>query len=107
MTENEKERAIAAALEYDDRKDSAPRVTAKGRGDVAERIIQLAKQHNVPIKKDPGLVQILSRLDIDDRIPPELYRAVAEILAFVYSLNEQFRTGAEGPESVSATRSGR
>ncbi len=71
---------------------------------VAERIIQLAQQQNVPIKKDPGLAQILSQLDIDNRIPPELYKAVAEILAFVYSLNEQFRAGIEKPGSESATR---
>lgn len=107
MKENEKGRTIAAALEYDARKDSVPRVTAKGKGSVAERIIKLARQHNVPIKKDPGLVQILSHLDIDDRIPPELYRAVAEILAFVYSLNEKFRAGIEGPEPKPATRPGR
>jgi len=104
MKGDEKGRTIAAALKYDSRKDSVPRVTAKGRGIVAERIIQLARQHNVSIKKDPELVQILSRLDIDDRIPPELYKAVAEILAFVYSLNEQFRAG---PESESAIRPGR
>jgi len=103
MRENEKEGPIATALEYEGGKDLAPRVTAKGKGAVAEKIIQLARQHNVPIKKDPGLVQILSQLDIDDRIPPELYKAVAEILAFVYSLNEQYRAGSKGPKSESAT----
>ncbi len=95
MGKNEKEWPIAAALEYEGMKNSAPKVTAKGKGLVAEKIIQLARQHHVPIKKDPGLVQILSQLDIDDRIPPELYKAVAEILTFVYTLNNRYRNKIE------------
>jgi flagellar biosynthesis protein len=82
---------LAAALQYDAKRDRAPRITAKGRGLVAEKIIALAKEHDIPIKEDPHLVQILYRLDLDDEIPAELYRAVAEVLAFVYSLNEQQR----------------
>lgn len=80
-------RTVAAAIQYDPEKDAAPRVTAKGKGYVADKIIELAKKHGIPIKNDPGLVEILSRLDIDEQIPVEVYRAVAEILAFVYSLN--------------------
>lgn len=83
---------MAAAVKYDSMKDAAPRVTASGQGVVAEKIIELAKKHDVPIKHDPNLVQILSRLDINEQIPVELYRAVAEILAFVYSVNEDWRT---------------
>lgn len=90
-TKEKKEATIAAAIEYDSKKDAAPRVTAKGRGIIAEKIIDLAAKHGVPVKKDPALVQILSRLDIDEQIPSELYKAVAEILAFVYSLNERYR----------------
>lgn len=78
---------IATAITYDAKKDIAPRVTAKGQGLVAEKIIELAQKHNIPIKSDPGLVEILSRLDIDEQIPIDVYRAVAEILAFVYGLN--------------------
>ncbi|MCU0581757.1 MAG: EscU/YscU/HrcU family type III secretion system export apparatus switch protein [Syntrophales bacterium] len=74
-------------MQYDPEKDAAPRVTAKGKGYVADKIIELAKKHGIPVKNDPGLVEILSRLDIDEQIPVEVYRAVAEILAFVYSLN--------------------
>ena len=85
------EMTLAAALKYDTRKDAAPKVIAKGRGTIAERIIELAKKNNVPIKSDPGLVQILSKLDIDEQIPIELYKAVAEILAFVYSANNRYR----------------
>ena len=80
-------RTVAAAIQYDPEKDAAPRVTAKGKGYVADKIIELAKKHGIPVKNDPCLVEILSRLDIDEQIPVEVYRAVAEILAFVYSLN--------------------
>jgi flagellar biosynthesis protein len=83
----DKKRTVAAAIKYDPDKDAAPRLTAKGKGYVADKIIELAKRHDIPIKSDPGLVEILNRLDIDEQIPMEVYRAVAEILAFVYSLN--------------------
>ncbi len=89
--EEKKEMSIAAALKYEGAKGSAPRVTAKGRGYIADKIIAEARRHGIPIKEDPALVQILSLLDIDEHIPPELYKAVAEILAFVYSLNERYR----------------
>ncbi len=82
---------LATALRYDAKKDRAPRITAKGQGFIAEKIIELARKHDVPIKADKHLVQILYRLDLDEEIPNELYRAIAEILAFVYSLNEQRR----------------
>jgi len=85
------ETTIAAALKYDNRKDAAPRITAKGKGFIAEKIIEQALKNNVPIKNDPNLVQILSKLDIDEHIPVELYKAVAEILAFVYSANNRYR----------------
>jgi flagellar biosynthesis protein len=91
MNKNKKEATIAAAIKYDEKKNQAPRVTARGHGLMAEKIIELAKKHGVPIKEDPSLVQILNRLDIDDEIPPELYRVVAEILAFVYSVDERYR----------------
>jgi len=82
---------VAVAIRYDAAKDDAPRLTAKGQGHVAERIIELARQHNIPVRSDKALIQILSQLDIDRHIPPELYKAMAEILAFVYSANEKYR----------------
>lgn len=91
MDRHKKKNTIAAAIEYDDKRDAAPKVTAKGRGSIAEKIIKLAMEHNIPIREDPALVQILSRLDIDEQIPPEIYKAIAEILAFIYSVNEQYR----------------
>jgi flagellar biosynthesis protein len=77
----------AVALKYDRKKDNAPRVIAKGRGEIAEKIIEVAKAHNVPLYEDKNLIQILEALDLKTEIPPELYRAVAEVLAFIYRLN--------------------
>ena len=88
-----KEKIMAAAIEYDAARDVAPRLTAKGGGLIAEKIIEAARKHDIPIQSDTGLVQILCRLDIDERIPVELYRAVAEILAFIYRLNQQGPSG--------------
>jgi flagellar biosynthesis protein len=82
---------VAAALKYDPGKHAAPVVTARGSGIIAEKIISVAKKNNIPIREDAALVQVLSRLDLDTQIPTELYRAVAEVLAFVYSLNERQR----------------
>ncbi|MCM2284549.1 MAG: EscU/YscU/HrcU family type III secretion system export apparatus switch protein [Desulfobacula sp.] len=81
----------AVALKYDRKKDGAPKVAAKGKGKVAEKIIELAKKHDIPIKDDPDLVEVLSSLDINQEIPSEIYAAVAELLAFVYSLNSKRR----------------
>lgn len=77
----------AVALKYDRKKDKAPRVIAKGRGNIAEKIIDIAKEHNVPLYEDKNLIQVLEALDLETNIPPELYRAVAEVLAFIYRLN--------------------
>jgi len=91
MARKDEKVRVAAALKYDSQKDAAPVLTAKGRGFVAEKIIDIAKKNRIPIKEDPNLVQILSKLEIDEQIPPVLYKVVAEILAFVYSLNEKLR----------------
>jgi flagellar biosynthesis protein len=76
----------AVALKYDQKKDRAPKVVAKGRGHVAEKIIAVAKENNLPLYQDQNLIQILEALDLETEIPPELYRAVAEVLAFIYRL---------------------
>jgi flagellar biosynthesis protein len=91
MRRNELGPKLAAALKYDAGKDRAPHLAAKGRGAVAEKIIELALKHDIPIRNDPALVQMLSKLDIDETIPQELYQAVAEILAFIYRMNEEQR----------------
>jgi flagellar biosynthesis protein len=77
----------AAALRYDHGRDQAPRLVAQGRGKIAEKIVELANQHQVPLVEDPNLVQMLEALDLNVEIPPNLYHAVAEVLAFVYRLN--------------------
>ena len=82
-----KKKAKAVALKYEVEKDSAPRVVAKGRDFIAEKIIETAKAHDVPLYEDKNLVQVLEALDLDTEIPPEMYRAVAEVLAFIYRLN--------------------
>ena len=86
------EKTMAAAIKYDSASANAPKVTARGRGFIADKIIEKAEEFGIPIKNDPDLVQILSKLDIGAEIPVELYRATAEILAFVYSLNDNQRT---------------
>ena len=85
MSEEKTPRAVA--LRYERAKDDAPRVVAKGSGHLAERILALAREHRVPVHADRNLVEALGALDIDLEIPPELYRAVAEVLVFVYRLN--------------------
>ncbi len=77
----------AVALKYDGEKDKAPRIIAKGRGNIAAKIIDIAREHDIPLYEDNNLIQILEALDLETEIPPELYRAVAEVLAFIYRLN--------------------
>ncbi len=77
----------AAALKYRHRKDNAPQVVAKGKGKGAEKIIEVARAHGIPIREDEELIEFLSMLDLYEEIPPDLYRAIAEILAFVYALS--------------------
>ena len=89
MSEMSGEPRRAVALRYKPGEDDAPRVTAKARGYLADKILALARDHDIPIREDKNLVQILSRLDLDQQVPPELYRAVAEILAFIYRVGQQ------------------
>ncbi|MCF8082677.1 MAG: EscU/YscU/HrcU family type III secretion system export apparatus switch protein [Deltaproteobacteria bacterium] len=79
----------AVAIKYSRDKDRAPKVLAKGRNEVAERIIQKAKESQVPVYPDQDLVQVLETLELNFEIPPELYRAVAEVLVFIYALNNR------------------
>ncbi|MGE5314675.1 MAG: EscU/YscU/HrcU family type III secretion system export apparatus switch protein [Acidobacteriota bacterium] len=81
----------AVALRYQSHADQAPRVTAKGRGAVAEKIIALAKEHHVPIVENADLLMMLSKVELMDEIPEALYGIVAQILAYVYSINEQLK----------------
>lgn len=79
----------AVALRYKPGEDSAPKVAAKGKGYLAEKILEMARAHKVPIREDKNLIQILSRLELEQEIPPEVYRVVAEILSFIYRLSQR------------------
>jgi len=82
-------RKKAAALTYREESHAAPVVSAKGKGLIAEEIIQEAERHHVPILQDPSLVEILGELEINRSIPNELYQAVAEVFAFIYHIDQQ------------------
>lgn len=81
--------SVAIALNYD--KKSAPRVTAKGKGQTAEQILKLAEEHNIPLQTDPELARLLGTIPLGNEIPPELYKAVAEVIAFAYLLSGRSR----------------
>ncbi len=82
-------RKSAAALRYQLEREHAPRLVAKGMGKTAERILEAAKEAGVPIHEDPDLTALLMTLNIGEIIPPELYLAVAEMLAFIYRMNKK------------------
>lgn len=78
---------VAVALRYLAGADEAPRVVARGRGEVADRILALAREHGVPVHPDRDLVAALAALDVGTQVPPKLYEALAEVLAYVYRVN--------------------
>ncbi|HEU4604243.1 MAG TPA: EscU/YscU/HrcU family type III secretion system export apparatus switch protein [Steroidobacteraceae bacterium] len=81
---NERRPPLAVALHYSGR--GAPRLVAKGGGAVAERIVEVAREHNVPLQEDAALASALSRLELGHEIPRDLYVAVAHVLAFAWSV---------------------
>ena len=85
---NDKSKIQAVAVKYDVQKGRAPRIMATGKGAVAEMILQVAEEHRVPFYEDPSLSELLSKLELDSEISPELYTLVAEVLAFVYQLDK-------------------
>ncbi|MFH1539872.1 MAG: EscU/YscU/HrcU family type III secretion system export apparatus switch protein [bacterium] len=94
MRAEDKERKKgAAALSYEAEEDVAPRIVAKGRGIIAEKIIELAREHGVPLYEDRTLVELLLKLDLGEYIPHELYQAVAEVLVFIYKLEQRAKSG--------------
>ncbi|WP_059053580.1 EscU/YscU/HrcU family type III secretion system export apparatus switch protein [Paenibacillus senegalimassiliensis] len=88
MSEEAKEPELAfkkaVALKYDPGQGESPIVAAKGKGLLAERILETAREHGIPVQEDAALVEVLSKLDLDQQIPAELYDLVAEILTFIY-----------------------
>lgn len=79
----------AVALSYSHDTAAAPMVKAKGKGEVADRIVAIAAENGVPVREDASLVEVLSKLDLEQEIPPELYKLVAEILSFVYRTDQE------------------
>lgn len=79
----------AVALRYNTEKENAPKVVAKGQGDIAKRIIKIAEENELPIKKDEDLVELLTKIEIDKEIPSNLYKAVAEVFSFIYNVTNK------------------
>ncbi|HIJ84680.1 MAG TPA: hypothetical protein HPQ00_10835 [Magnetococcales bacterium] len=84
------QRRQAVALRYQRGRDSSPRVTASGKGRIAEIIMKKAEEAGVALMEDPDLVSVLGKIPVGQTIPPPLYRAVAEVLAYVYRINKKF-----------------
>lgn len=82
-------RKKAVALSYDPDAFDAPVVTAKGSGETAKRMIETANRHHIPIQEDVTLVNLLGKLDVNEKIPQELYQAVAEVFSFIYKLDKK------------------
>ncbi|MBM7555524.1 EscU/YscU/HrcU family type III secretion system export apparatus switch protein [Halanaerobacter jeridensis] len=89
-SKNNKENKIpeAAALKYNIEEDNAPNLVAKGTGELAKKIIAQAEENNIPIKEDEDIVQVLLKLELGADIPEELYQAVAEILSFIFEMED-------------------
>jgi len=85
----------AVALSYDEQKNAAPRILAGGSGLIAETIIEKAREAGIHIQENPDLVELLAKVPIGEQIPPELYQTIAEVLAFVYSVNDRFKQKLE------------
>ncbi len=92
----EEKRRRAVALRYEAHKRKAPQVVAKGQGKIAERIIQIAKQHNIHIHQDTELTNMLYKLELLEEIPPHLYSVIAEVFAFLYKLNRRTKISERG-----------
>lgn len=84
---NDKQIKKVAALKYDQATNMAPRVVAKGKGHIAEQIVQVARENDVPLLEDRNLANVLEAMELESEIPPELYRVIAEVLVFIYRLN--------------------
>lgn len=90
---DKKGRKAAVALGYDANDDDAPRVLAAGQGELAESLINIAKKHDIPVHTDHPLASALVKLEIGAAIPPDMYAAVAEVLAFLWRLEQEKAAG--------------
>jgi len=90
MSENQKRKTRAAAISYDPTETDVPILSAFGEGHLAEKIVEVAKESGVPVMKEPGLTNVLSKLSVGDEIAPEMYDAVAKVLAFVSDMDRSY-----------------
>ena len=90
MAENEQRKMQAAAITYDPAENDVPILSAFGEGHMAQKIIEVAKESGVPVMPEPGLTNMLSRLSVGDEIAPEMYDAVAKVLAFVSEVDRTY-----------------
>ncbi|GEL75893.1 EscU/YscU/HrcU family type III secretion system export apparatus switch protein [Tenuibacillus multivorans] len=90
MKRFEKQRKEVIALGYNSQDDEAPKVVAKGKGLIAEEILEIADQADVPIYEDETLMQLMDEININEKIPEDLYQAVAEVFAFIYQTDKKY-----------------
>lgn len=79
----------AIAMRYDLEKDRSPRIVARGKGAIADKILEIARQNGIPVHEDPELIEALAKLDVQQEIPSELYQVMAEVLTFIYKSNKK------------------
>ncbi|WP_134700358.1 EscU/YscU/HrcU family type III secretion system export apparatus switch protein [Ammoniphilus sp. YIM 78166] len=92
---NQKNKRTAVAVSYSSGGLAAPVVSAKGQGVIADAIVRQAMQYGVPLQEDKALVELLSKIELNHQIPPELYQVVAEVLASVYRMEKRARSKGE------------
>ncbi len=92
---NSNHKRTAVALSYSSGGLEAPIVSAKGQGTVADAIVHKAMLHGVPLQEDKALVELLSKIELNQQIPPELYQVIAEVLASVYRMEKRARSKSE------------
>lgn len=90
----------AVAILYDENTGQAPKVVASGQGEVARKIIAIAEEAGIHIQEDHNLVELLAKIPLGDEIPTELYQTVAEVLSFVYQVNEKFKNKLSGDNNL-------
>ncbi len=91
MSKSKRQREKAVAVRYDSERERAPKVVAKGQGELARKIHEIAKDAGIPIHEDSDLVELLGQVELDREIPVELYGALAEILSWIYKANAQMK----------------
>lgn len=103
----DKSQKAVVAIKYEPEKEQAPLVVAVGKGSIAEEILKIAEENNIPLYEDPGLAQLLSKIEINMEIPPELYTLVAEVLSFVYRLDQMSAKRKKVEETIRKGTGGR